>query len=51
MTYSTKWEREYDERTTECLEAALKAAQVPDPYSWPVSGARATQWLPEDLEG
>jgi hypothetical protein len=45
--YATTWEREYDERTAECVEAALQAALKPSPRIWPISGPDATEFNPD----
>ena len=45
MTQSTHWQRLYEERTAECVEAAAKVALEPKPRVWPISGL-ATEFNP-----
>jgi hypothetical protein len=48
--YATKWEYEYDERTEECVDAALKAAIKPSPRTWPITGPDATTFNPDGFD-
>ena len=46
MSYATSWERNYDRRTQECVEAKEVRDSRPQPHLWPASGPNAKKWNP-----
>jgi hypothetical protein len=49
--YATTWEYEYDQRTEECVDAALAAAiKGQAPRLWPITGPDATEFNPDGFE-
>jgi hypothetical protein len=43
---ATEWERRYDSRTAEVVDAAAIVASEPKPRTWPVSGLNPTEFNP-----
>ena len=46
MSHATRWERDFDRRTRECVEAKEERDSRPQPHLWPASGPGAKRWNP-----
>ena len=50
MGHATEWEKGYDGRILECVEASLKTSTLPRSRLWPISGPDARTVNPDGFE-